>query len=960
MVECGRHLNIELLTLAEVEGISGKEGNFQVKVRQKPRVVDMDKCIACNLCAEKCPKKVPDEFNEGLDKRKSAYIKYGQTVPLKYAIEMETCIYFVKGGNKGVKGKGKCRACEKVCPTGAIDFDQDFQDEIKEINVGSVILTPGFKPFDPSAFDVYAYSKFNDVVTSMEYERLLSSNGPCMGHLTRPSDGKEPKKIAWLQCVGSRNINKCDNGYCSSVCCMYAIKQALVTAEHTTGEVDQAVFYMDIRTHGKEFEKYYEQAQEKGIRFIPSRIHTAYPGSEGGVSVEYFNDQTGERVKEDFDMLVLSVGLETSKGSIDLAGKLGVELDKYNFAQSSSFAPGTTNIPGIYASGSFQNPMDIPQSVTEASSAAASASVALSSQRGSLTQERTFPQEKDVSAEEPRVGVFVCSCGINIAGTIDVKELTEYAKGLSNVVFVENNLFSCSQDTQVLIRDKIKEHNLNRVVVAACTPRTHEPLFRETMKDAGLNEYLFEMANIRNQNSWVHGKEPEKALEKSKDQVRMAVAKASMLEPLEYLSVNVNQSALVVGGGISGMVTALGLADQGYETILMEKAHKLGGNAWNLATTWRGEQIRPYLEDLISKVENHSAIKVYKNADIKANKGSVGDFVSEIDVAGEIKAIRYGIAVVCTGGQEYKPDEYLYGQDDRVFTHLEFDKEMSEHKPALEKAKGAVFIQCAGSREPERPYCSRVCCTHTMHSAVELKNANPKMPVYVLYRDIRTYGAREDLYREARELGVVFIRYNPDNKPRVSREGDDLVVVVRDHVLFRDVEIRPDYLVLASAIVPAEHKNLVELYKCGLNSDGFLQEAHAKLRPVDMSVDGMFLAGLCHYPKSIDECISQAQAAVSRASTILSRSVMPLDSIKSYVTENCDGCAICVDTCPYGAIALTDYERDGGMHKKIETNKALCKGCGICEATCPKQGVYVHGFTNEQLRAQLLAALENV
>ncbi|MFW5730274.1 MAG: FAD-dependent oxidoreductase, partial [Desulfonatronovibrionaceae bacterium] len=780
------------------------------------------------------------------------------------------------------------------------------------------------------------------------------------GHLVRPSDQKEPRKIAWLQCVGSRSINKCDNGYCSSVCCMYAIKQAIVTAEHTAGDVEQTIFYMDIRTHGKEFDKYYELAKEKGIKFVPSRIHSALPGEDGGVELEYFNEETGQRVVEPYDMLVLSTGLEVSQGVKEMAKKLDIKLDKYNFADSSSFAPSATNIPGIFASGCFQSPKDIPQSVTDASAAAASASISLSSQRGTLAQERTFPPEKDISAEEPRVGVFVCSCGINIAGTIDVKELCKYAEGLPNVVMVDNNLFSCSQDTQVLIKEKIKEQNLNRVVVAACTPRTHEPLFRETMKDAGLNEYLFEMANIRNQNSWVHSKEPEKALEKAKVQVRMAVVKATMLQPLEHLSVSVNQTALVVGGGISGMVAALGIADQGYETVLLEKTDRLGGNAWSLSSTWRGEEIKPFLEDLISKVENHPGIKLYKNAQLKTSKGAVGDFVSEVDINGEKRAIKYGIAVVCTGGKELKPEEYLYGQDERVFTHLEFDQELIQHRPALEKAKGAVFIQCVGSREPERPYCSRVCCTHTMHSAIELKKANPKMPVYVLYRDIRTYGAREDLYRQAREMGVVFIRYNLEHKPLVTKDGDDLVVTVKDHVLQQDVEIRPGYLVLASAVLPGDNKDLVDLYKCGLNTDGFLQEAHAKLRPVDLSVDGMFLAGLCHYPKPVDEAIAQAQAAVSRASTILSRAEMPLDSIKSYVTENCDGCAICVDTCPYGAITLTVYEQDGVAHKKIETNKALCKGCGICEATCPKKGVFVHGFTNEQLRAQINAALTNV
>jgi heterodisulfide reductase subunit A len=948
LVECGRHLNIELLTLSEVEKIEGSEGNFTVTIRQKPRYVDMDKCIACGLCAEKCPKKVPDEYNEGLSVRKAAYIKYGQTVPLKYAIDPDHCIFIQKG---------KCRACEKFCPTGAIDFNKEHKDEIIQVNVGSVIVAPGFKAFDPSVFDHYAYTQFKDVVTGLEYERLLSASGPYMGHLKRPSDGKEPKKIAWLQCVGSRNINRADNGYCSSVCCMYAIKQALVTAEHTTGDVEQAIFYMDIRTHGKEFEAYYEQAKEKGIRFIQSRIHTVYPNPEGGIILEYYDAEKGQRVLEPYDMLVLSVGLETDKSAIELANTLGIKLNKYNFVETSSFNPVATNVPGIYASGCFQAPKDIPQSVTEASSAAAAASIALSKARGTLTKEKTFPPEKDVAAEEPRIGVFVCSCGINIAGTVDVKELTEYAKTLPNVVFAENNLFTCSQDTQVLIAEKIKEHNLNRVVVAACTPRTHEPMFRETLKNAGLNEYLFEMANIRNQNSWVHSKEPEKATAKARDQVRMAVAKAAMLQPLEHLSVQVNQSALVIGGGISGMTTALGLADQGYETILLEKSDKLGGNAWNLRRTWRGEEIKPFLEQLIARVENHPNIKVFKNASIKTSKGAVGDFVSEVDVNGEIKTIKYGIAVVCTGAKEYKPNEYLYGEDERVFTHLEFEEKLQN---GISGKQGAVFIQCVGSREPERPYCSRLCCTHTMQSAIELKKTNPEMPVYVLYRDIRTYGEREDLYKEARELGVIFIRYTRENKPKVFKDGNDLVVQVQDHILKQDVEIRPDYLVLATAIVPHDNKELVELYKCSVNNEGFLQEAHAKLRPVDLTVDGMFLAGLCHYPKPIDEAVAQAQAAVSRASTILSKSVMPLDSIKSYVTENCDGCALCVDTCPYGAITLVNYDKDGQTLQKIEINKALCKGCGVCEATCPKKGVFVHGFTNEQLRAQVAAALEIV
>lgn len=943
-------MNIELHTLSEVIEVTGVEGDFTVKVRQNPRYVDMEKCIACGLCAEKCPKKVPSEFDMGMGPRKAAYIKYGQAVPLKYAIDSANCIYFKNG---------KCRACEKFCPTGAINFEE--KEQIVELNVGSLVLTPGFKPFNPKVFENYAYTQFKDVVTSMEYERLLSASGPCMGHLKRPSDNTEPKKIAWLQCVGSRAVNKCDNAFCSSVCCMYAIKQALVTGEHLTGGgFDGTIFYMDMRTHGKDFERYYDTAKGKGINFIRTRLHTVNPGPDGcGVELRWADEQ-GKEHREPFDMLVLSVGLEADKANAGLARELGVNLDEYRFAQTSSFAPVATSRPGIFAAGAFQAPKDIPQAVTEASGAAAAAMATLAAARGTLTKEKTYPAENDVAGQEPRVGVFVCSCGINIAGVVDVKAVVEYAKGLPNVVFVDNNLFTCSQDTQVLLAEKIKEHGLNRIVIAACTPRTHEPLFMDTLREAGLNQYLVEMANIRNQNSWVHQKEPAKATEKAMDQVRMAVAKASMLQPLKRSSIDVVQKALVVGGGVSGMTSALGLANQGFDVALVEKADRLGGNAWNLHETWKGELVRPYLENLIGQVEMNPKITVYLNSSLKSAHGSVGDFVSEIDANGERVALKYGVAVVAVGAKESKPVEYMYGQDARVMTHQEFEKELEEHEAAVKKAGSAVFIQCVGSREPNRPYCSRVCCTHTVESALRLKKINPDMDIYVLYRDMRTYGEREVLFQKARELGVMFIKYELDGKPVVSKNGDALNVVVKDHVLLQDVLLTPDYLVLASAIVPHDNKELVELYKCATNADGFLSEAHAKLRPVDMSVDGLFLAGLCHYPKPLDEAVAQAQAATARASVLLTKPRMELDAIKSYPTANCDGCALCVDTCPYGAITLVTYAEDGRDKKKIATNQALCKGCGICEATCPKQGVYVHGFTLDQIRAQVDAALENI
>ena len=952
MVECGRHLNIELLTLTEIDNITGQPGNFQVTLRQQPRYVDMEKCIACGLCSQKCPRKVPDEYQMGVGSRKAIYISYSQTVPLKYVIDKDHCIYFQKG---------KCKACEKFCPTGAINFAD--AEVAKTLNVGSVILAPGYKPFDPSGLDIYNYDQLPDVVTGLEYERLLSASGPYQGHLVQPSTGREPKKIAWIQCVGSRN-QACGNGYCSTVCCMYAVKQSLVTAEHLHGDdIQQTIFFMDLRAHNKEFERYYNDAMAKGVRFIRSRPHSVDPGDKNIGARIYYVTEDGRQVREDFDLVVLSVGLEAPADALELAAKFGLKLDQYRFADTSSFAPVLTQREGVYVCGAFSGPKSIPRSVTDASAAATAAAKNLVAARGTLTKEKTYPPERDVSGEEPRVGVFVCSCGINIANTVHVPEVVEYAKTLPYVQFVENNLFSCSTDTQVMMAEKIKEHHLNRIVVAACTPRTHEALFADTLREAGLNGYLLEMANIRNQNSWVHQQDPEAATAKAKDQVRMAVAKALRDFPLQRLSVEVSQRALVIGGGLAGMTAALDLADRNYETVLVEKSDKLGGNAWHLNKTWKGEDIRTNLQVLIAKVENHPKITVWKQAEVKTVSGSVGNFQSEIDVAGRSATVSYGVAVLAIGAEEYKPNEYLYGQDARIKTHLEFDAELRERPDQVAKAGSAVFIQCVGSREPERMYCSRVCCTHSVHSAIKLKELNPDMQVYVLYRDIRTYGKREDIYTKARELGVLFIRYDLENKPRVRKEGENLVVEVVDPIVQLPVTIPADYLVLASAIVPRRHEQLMELYKYNVNADGFINEAHPKLRPVDSLVDGLFIAGLCHHPKPIDESVSQAMAAVSRAGVILAKERMSLDAIKSYPTEKCDGCALCVDVCPYMAIKVEEYRDNGQVHRRIVTDKALCKGCGLCAATCPKDGVEVHGFTMAQLQAQVdavVAGLENL
>lgn len=932
--------------MSEITDVSGVAGNYTVTIKQTPRYVDMDKCIACGICAEKCPKKVDDEFNMSLSKRKAIYIPYGQTVPLKYSIDASSCLFLQKG---------KCRACEKFCPTGAINFDDT--ETVQTIQTGAVILSPGYSPFNPRQHDYTGYGSIPDVVTSMEYERMLSAGGPFMGHLLKPSNNQEPLSIAWLQCVGSRSINRNDRSYCSSVCCMYAIKQCLVTADHLPAEATQTVFYMDIRSHGKDFERYYEDAMEKGVNFIRERPHTIDPGPDGvGVSITWMDKDGGKRT-EVFDLAVLSVGMEPSPDADHLSRAAGIELNEWGFAKTDPFAPSQSSRQGICIGGSFSGPMAIPRAVTQASTAAGKVAMELASVKGTLTKEKVYPDERDVEGE-PRIGVFVCSCGVNIAGVVDVAAVAEYAETLPHVVFVENNLFTCSTDTQVIIGDKVKELNLNRVVIAACTPRTHEPLFQETLQDAGLNGYLMEMANIRNQNSWVHKNSPELATQKAKDQLRMAVAKVALAEPLKSQSVPVNQKALVVGGGLAGMTAAMGFAEMGYETVLVEKSDHLGGNALHLEKTANGLWVRPTLEKMIHDVETKDGLTVMKNATITGAQGSVGNFTGTVQSGDATTELDFGVAVIATGGQETKPTDYLYGKDPAVFTHLEFNAFTAKKADAVKKAECVVFIQCVGSRNKERPYCSRVCCAHTVKKAIDLKEMDPAKQVFVLYRDMRTYGFNETFYQKARQLGVIFMQYDPDAKPEVHREDAKIVIDTTDNILQQPVSIYADYLVLAAAIEPVGTSGLSQIFKFGMDEDGFVNEAHPKLRPVDVSVDGLFVAGLCHYPKPLDESIAEARAAVSRAGVLLSKTEMKLDPIKSYVTDRCDGCALCLDVCPYKAISLVEYKGKTGMLKRIQTDTALCKGCGICAATCPKGGVEVHGFTFDQLMSQVEALIK--
>jgi heterodisulfide reductase subunit A len=937
-----------LLSLSEVRAIAGEEGDFTVTVLQKPRYVDVEKCIACGVCAEKCPKKVDDAYNEGLSRRRAIYVPYSQAVPLKYAIDADHCIYLQKG---------KCRTCEKFCPSGAIRFDDT--ERRFNLRVGSLILAPGFKAFDPAGLDNYAYACSPDVVTSLEFERILSATGPTSGHLLCPSGlrgkkplEKHPQKIAWLQCVGSRDINRCGNGYCSSVCCMYAVKQAVMAKDHAGPALDCAIFYMDIRTHGKDFDRYYENARKKGVRFIHTRIHSVDPIPGTGDLLLRYVDDDGHRQEETFNIVVLSTGLEVGPQTIHLANILGIELDKYHFTRTNSFHPVATSRPGIYACGAFSGPKDIPQSVMEASAATCAATEALAAARNTQTRVVKMPAQRDVSREAPRIGVFVCNCGINIGGIVRVPEVSEYARTLPGVVYVEENLFTCSQDTQDKMAEVIREKGLNRVVVAACTPRTHEALFQETIVSAGLNKYLVEMANIRNQNSWVHSNDPDAATQKARDLVRMAVAKTALSSALQEKDLPVRRSALVVGAGVAGMTTALCLARQGYPVHLVERSETLGGNARHLNKTYRDEDIAHFLADLIRQVEAEPRLSVHLGTTISAVDGFVGNFKSVLSNGASQETVDHGVAILATGAKEYKPKQYLYGEHASVFTHLEMDELLRHDDLRIKKAENVVFIQCVGSRNAEHPYCSKVCCAHSIRCALELKNRNPETNVYILYRDIRTYGEREDIYQEARGRGVLFFRYDLDETPAVQAKDKGVDVQFWDPIIGRRLVVHADILCLAAAIVPHDIRGLVQLFKVAVDTDGWLLEAHQKLRPVECATEGVFLCGMGHYPKPIEESIAQAQAAASKALTVLTREQIMVGGIVSRIEgELCSGCLGCLHVCPYAAITFNADRRIA------EVNPALCKGCGACAAACPSEAVVLAGFSNQQIYAQIKSAL---
>lgn len=947
------HPNIEILTNTDLINLSGYAGDFTVTLRHRPTYVDASRCINCGLCDGVCPVSLPSPFQLGLSARKAIYKMSPRALPDTYIVDK-------------VPRCETCRRCETVCPTGAVNLDE--QETEYNVRVSAIILSLGYALSDPTEYEELGFGRFPNVIHSMQYERLASRSGPTEGIVMRPSDGKLPERIAWLQCIGSRDEK---HPYCSSICCMYATKEAMLAkqrAESVSTDMHCQIFMMDERAFNKEFNAYYQQAQQQyGVEYTRCRISIVNEDAETNDLILRYPDANGEFVESRFDMVVLSLGALPPDGSRDLANMLGIELNPYGFCATDKFAPLETSKPGIYVCGTFSSPKEIAETILDAAGAAGDVMRLLSGEIGAQSHGHEYPfwgtdnlpPERDVAGEEARVGVFICRCYPSIAGTVDTDAVADFAAGLPGVAHVETIDYSCLEEGQEQIKQAITEHELNRVTVAACSHRTHEPLFQRIVRQAGLNPYLMEMANIREHCAWAHVDDPAGATRAAKELVRLAAARARLAEPVHKQILEPVRGALVIGGGVSGMTAALNIADAGYDVTLVERESGLGGNLQHIYYLAEGDNPQRLLRDLVNRVLGHRRIDVLTNAEVITHEGSLGAFRSTIRTLDGETEIEHGATVVATGGQEWRGDVYLLGQDERVLTSLDLEEIIAHRPEQIVELKEVVFIQCV-RRPGEIEYCSRTCCTNTMKNAIRIKLLNPNCRIVVLYKDIITYGFREKFYTEARERGVIFVRYDENSMPQVQVDAQgQLEVVAWEPSLQQEIALHPDLLSLSMAIEPSEGTEvLAHTLEVPLSSEGFFLEAHLKMRPMDMAREGIFICGMAHYPKFIEECITNAQAAAGRAITILSAPQMYIGGVVSVVDqEKCVGCLTCVRTCPFD-IPKVRYEDMGVGEIKGAAwiDPAICTGCGTCTAECPAGAIQLIAYKDEQIMGLPLGA----
>ncbi|OEU46633.1 MAG: fumarate reductase [Desulfobulbaceae bacterium S3730MH12] len=940
--ESGRQEHISLLSMTTVQGVTGEKGNFTVSLKSAPRYINLDKCTGCGACYEAFPECV--RFSPGLDHRAPTCMRYPQAIPQAYSIELDKC--------------QDIEALVKSCPAGAINPDD--LGSSGEISCGAIVMSPGASLFDPSGIDYLGYSEHPDVVTSLEYERILSASGPTSGQLLRPSNGEKPKKIAWIQCIGSRGLQKGAAPYCSGACCMFALKEAMVTKERFQEDIETTIFYMDMRTFGKDYELYYQRAKDDfGIRFIHSRPHSVLrqPGAEK-LEMSYTTDESSKLITEEYDMVVLSTGFRVGDDVRDLALKLDIELNESNFPVHSGLNQIATSRPGIYVAGTFQGPKDIPETMVQASAAACLAGKDIASPKKSPDDQPLLPPEKHVVGEEPKVGVFICDCGENIGGVIDVEALVERVGKLPHVVVAQAEGHGCSRESMDHIRSTIKEMGINRVVIGGCSPRTHEAKFQDLIRQEGLNKYLLEMANIRDQVTWVHALQPEKAVKKAEELIRMAVGAVIKAQPLVEHSLPINKNVLVVGGGVTGMTSALELAEQGFKVYLAEKSPDLGGIARDLRKTLEGDDIQAFLGSLIEKTMANENIEVITGAIIVDHSGMPGMFTTGMQVGRQMfyRQIEHGVTILATGAMPNRPSEFMLDECKEVVTQIEIQTLIEDQPETVRQWENIVMIQCVGSRTKENPNCSRICCQNAIKNSLRILEINPDARIFVLYRDMRTYGFQEEYYQKAREKGVIFVRYHQDNPPQAISVDDKVEVTFTDIILGKEIVVTADCLCLSTGLVADQDstEELAMTFKLPRTHDGFFLEDHVKLRPVDLPVPGFFVAGTAHSPKTISESLVQARAVASRAQTLLAKEHINLGATTAKVdSTRCASCLICVRACPFDVPFIN---ADGYS----EIDPAKCHGCGICATECPAKAIQLMQFEDDQILSKLEQLFEEV
>jgi heterodisulfide reductase subunit A len=937
--------NIHIVPYAEVEGLEGEPGAFTARVLHKPRYVDVDKCDACGLCSQVCPEYRPSRYEGDLAPQKAIYRPPLRAVPHAYVIDMDACT--------------RCGACVEACPQEAIDLD--MQPSRSEVPVGAVVLSPGFEPFDAQRKGEFGWGYYPNVLTSIQFERMASLAGSTQAHLKRPSDGQPPKKVAFIHCVGSRD-KVLGNDFCSSACCMYTAKQ-IVMAKEIQPDLNITVFTMDVRAFGKGFERYMDEVMAlPGVAYRRSMVSTVYQYEQSKDLYVKYVDESGQFQQEDFDLVVLAVGLDHPTGAEALSAATGIELNRWAFAQTPPFSPQVTTRRGVFVGGAFQEPMDIPE--TTAASAAAAAEVA----RLLGLPERPSPpapsEERDVSDELPKLGVFVCGCGSQIAGLVDVEAIKAHAEGLHGVAYAEVVDDACQPEGLAALSETIRREGLNRVVIAGCTHRLFADEFAGLMQSAGLNPSLLERANIREGAAWAFSGDGSNgsgslsprtkgaATKVAQSLVEMAAAKAYYHQALQPVTQALQLQALVIGGGASGMTAALALSDMGFPVDLVEREAQLGGNLLTSHYTIHGSDTQALLAELTQKVKAAENLTVYTQTEVTEFSGAVGRYVAKLTPhEGEPMVKDYGAAIVATGGQPASTSEYLYGQSERVLTQKELEKKLAAEGPEP-SWKNVVMIQCVGSRDETHPWCSRVCCSHAVKNALKLKELAPETNVYVLYREMRTYGFMELAYQQAREAGVAFLRYELPHKPEVTESADGLQIVTAEPIIGSRVALQADLLVLSTGIEPRDNGPLADLLNVPLDEDGFFQEDHAKMRPLDFTKAGVFLAGLAHSPRHIDECIVQANGAAVRAAALLAKQAIAAKTTRVTVNPRlCSFCGLCVEACPYNARVM-DYQE-----RVAQVMEDLCQGCGVCAMVCPNKATQQHSFSHKQMLATIDAAL---